>query len=82
MRTTTMNNDDGAFTFENFDVVVGPSMVTTPLPGRDNPPPHSTNMPAYLHPFPGTMLGGSPHPVASGVTRGGRRKKQGYIWFM
>jgi hypothetical protein len=57
------------FSFDNVDVVVRPMMVTTPLSGQG--PSRSTTIPTSSHPLPGTLFGGSPHPVVSGVTRGG-----------
>jgi hypothetical protein len=60
--------DDGLFSFEDVDVVVRP-MDTMPLPTR---PSHSS---ASTQPFPGTLFGGSPRPVTSGVTRGGKKEE-------
>jgi hypothetical protein len=67
------------FSFEDADLVVRP-MHTTPLPGLGGT--RSATSAASLHPLPGTLFDGSPRPVASGVTRGERRRKQGFVWSM
>jgi hypothetical protein len=61
------------FNFEDADVEVRP-MVTTPLPGHGDSRLPSAS--ASLHPLPGTLFGGSPRPVASGVTRGEKGEKK------
>jgi hypothetical protein len=60
------------FSFEDADLVVRP-MHTTPLPGLGGT--RSATSAASLHPLPGTLFDGSPHPVASGVTRGEKKEE-------
>jgi hypothetical protein len=61
-----------AFSFEDAEVVVCP-MLTIPLPGHGAH--RLSDSSASLHPLPGTLSGGSPRPVMSGVVmRGGEEE--------
>jgi hypothetical protein len=64
--------DEGVFSFEEEDVVVRP-MLTSPLPGSSNL--RVFTSPSSVHPSPGMLFGSSPRPVASGVTRGGKKEE-------
>ena len=57
--------DEGAFSFEDVEDGSSPPRVTTPFPGA----------PSSAYPRPGTLFGGSPRPVASGVTRGEKKEE-------
>jgi hypothetical protein len=57
--------DEGAFSFEDVEDGSSPPRVTAPLPGA----------PSLTYPRPGALFGGSPRPVASGVTRGEKNVK-------
>jgi hypothetical protein len=57
--------DEGAFSFEDVEDGSSPPRVTAPLPGA----------PSLTYPRPGTLFGGSPRPVASGVTRGEKKEE-------
>jgi hypothetical protein len=61
--------DEGAFSFEDVEDGSSPPRLNTPLPGA----------PSLTYPRPGALFGGSPRPVASGATRGERRKKQEFV---
>ena len=56
---------DDVFSFEDVEEGSSPPRVTTPLPGA----------PSSNYPRPGTLFGGSPRPVASGVTRGEKKEE-------
>jgi hypothetical protein len=65
--TRTTMNDEDVFSFEDVDEG-GRPRVTAPLPGSAT---SSTSFAAA----PGTLFARSPRPVASGVTRGGKKEE-------